>query len=105
MHIRIMHMQLLNCLLFGLFFVICSSGKTTLSASGMLLPNSFYDPAIANNFFGNTDTQLFRGLLVLTVASVIEPFISLHHRENISQVGGRVQIRYMCNARLTKNVY
>ncbi|KAM7530652.1 hypothetical protein LguiB_034062 [Lonicera macranthoides] len=62
-----------------------NSGKTTLSASGMLLPNSFYDPALANKFFGNSDTQAFQGSLVLTVASVIEPFISLQHRENISQ--------------------
>ncbi|XP_057471812.1 glyoxysomal processing protease, glyoxysomal isoform X1 [Actinidia eriantha] len=46
-------------------FHLYNSGKTTLSASGILLPGS--------------------SALVVTVASIVEPFLSLQHRENMSQ--------------------
>lgn len=60
-----------------------SSGRTTLSASGMLLPRSLYDSDIAKEISGDGDRF---PVLVLTVASIVEPFLSLKHRENISQV-------------------
>ncbi|KAK3015884.1 hypothetical protein RJ639_005711 [Escallonia herrerae] len=49
-----------------------NSGKTTLSASGVLLPKQNCC---------DIDTQS----LVMTIASVIEPFLSLQQRENISE--------------------
>ncbi|KAL7618680.1 hypothetical protein Lser_V15G04365 [Lactuca serriola] len=49
------------------------SGKTTLSASGVLLPTSF-----------NVSSESMS--LVLTVASIIEPFLSSKHRDHMSQV-------------------
>lgn len=58
------------------FLCFCSSGKTTLSASGTLLPGSNLDASIRS---GNT-------MCVLTVASVIEPFLSQKYRQNISKV-------------------
>ncbi|XP_044462131.1 glyoxysomal processing protease, glyoxysomal-like isoform X2 [Mangifera indica] len=51
-----------------------NSGKTTLSASGMLLPNNIYDADVAERNWGVNG-------LVVTVASVIEPFLSMQHRE------------------------
>ncbi|KAE9594974.1 putative peptidase S1, PA clan [Lupinus albus] len=48
------------------------SGETTLSASGMLVPDT-----LSNNSEGR--------VLVLTVASVVEPFLSLQHRHSIPQ--------------------
>ncbi|KAK2970363.1 hypothetical protein RJ640_030068 [Escallonia rubra] len=58
---------------YNLLLCVCvSSGKTTLSASGVLLPKQNCR---------DTDTQL----LVMTVASVIEPFLSLQQRENVSE--------------------
>lgn len=59
------------------------SGKTTLSASGMLLPDTLYDSGAAKSLFGNTDQS---PVLIVTVASVIEPFLSQQHEERISQV-------------------
>lgn len=57
-----------------------SSGKTTLSASGMLLPNNIYDADVAERNWGVNG-------LVVTVASVFEPFLSMQHREkNVFQV-------------------
>ncbi|CAH1440167.1 unnamed protein product [Lactuca virosa] len=50
-----------------------TSGKTTLSASGVLLPTSF-----------NVSSEPMS--LVLTVASIIEPFLSPKHRDHMSQV-------------------
>ncbi|GLT82838.1 hypothetical protein SLE2022_011740 [Rubroshorea leprosula] len=59
------------------------SGKTILSASGMLLPHTLYDTEVAKRIW---DRDIGQGsVLVLTVASVIEPFLTLQHRENISQ--------------------
>ena len=66
-----------------IFLGICSSGKTTLSASGLLLPDTLYDADLATRIL-ETKSQ---GLgLVVTVASVIEPFLSSKHRESISLV-------------------
>ncbi|KAI3740695.1 hypothetical protein L2E82_31166 [Cichorium intybus] len=61
------------------------SGKTTLSASGVLLPNSF----------------------VLTVASIIEPFLSSKYKDHMSQVkpelisGAHIDIMVEGNAKGT----
>ncbi|KAJ6333507.1 hypothetical protein OIU77_009387 [Salix suchowensis] len=53
-----------------------NSGDTTLSASGLLLPDTLYAAELAKS----------QGLgLVVTVASVVEPFLSSKHREGISQ--------------------
>lgn len=62
----------------------CSSGKTTLSASGMLLPSSLFDPAIAKQIIGDNHASLPDSAFVMTVASVIEPFLST--RDNLTQV-------------------
>lgn len=63
-----------------------SSGETTLSASGMLVPDTLYDAQVATRLYGgNCEDRVF----VVTVASVVEPFLSPQHRENIPQVGVR----------------
>ena len=63
---------------------ICSSGRTTLSASGMLLPHTLYDSAVAEQLCDHGDRF---PVLVVTVASIVEPFLSVQHRQNnISQV-------------------
>lgn len=72
-------MFLLNFLYLG----TCSSGKTTLSASGLLLPDTLYDAELANRILEAKSQGLG---LVVTVASVVEPFLSSKHREGISQV-------------------
>lgn len=57
-----------------------SSGKTTLSASGMLLPNNIYHVDVAERNWG------VRGLVV-TAASVVEPFLTMQQREqNVFEV-------------------
>ncbi|KAK7840619.1 glyoxysomal processing protease [Quercus suber] len=58
------------------------SGRTTLSASGMLLPDTLYDGEVAKGLYGQ-DNQC--PVLVVTVASVVEPFLSLQHRQNIAK--------------------
>ncbi len=60
-----------------------SSGKTTLSASGILLPDTLYDGEVAKRLYGQDDRC---PVLVVTVASVLEPFLSLQHRQNIAEV-------------------
>lgn len=65
-------------------WVCVSSGTTTISASGMLLPNALYDADVAEQLCcGGSDRS---PVLVVTVASVVEPFLSLQHRESITQV-------------------
>ncbi|XP_057948608.1 glyoxysomal processing protease, glyoxysomal [Malania oleifera] len=59
------------------------SGKTTLSASGMLVPDSLCNMKI---YYNNDQSPTPSSAFVVTVASVIEPFLTLQHRENISQV-------------------
>ncbi|GMY37401.1 glyoxysomal processing protease, glyoxysomal isoform X2 [Fagus crenata] len=58
------------------------SGKTTLSASGILLPDTLYDGDVAKRLYGQDDRC---PVLVVTVASVLEPFLSLQHRQNIAE--------------------
>ncbi|XP_047313445.1 glyoxysomal processing protease, glyoxysomal isoform X2 [Impatiens glandulifera] len=58
-----------------------NSGNTTISASGMLFPESFKVSPTVKNFNGDNKTAR----LIVTVASVIEPFLSLQHREKLSQ--------------------
>ncbi|KAI3434105.1 uncharacterized protein J3R85_006904 [Psidium guajava] len=58
------------------------SGITTLSASGMLVPKGLYDVGLASRFLGDDNRSR---ALVVTVASVVEPFLSLWHRENNSK--------------------
>ena len=66
---------------------IYSSGETTLSASGMLIPANLYDTEVAKHLYGD----LCEGMcLVVTVASVVEPFLSPQQRGNVSQVGANV---------------
>ncbi|KAK1380987.1 hypothetical protein POM88_027731 [Heracleum sosnowskyi] len=61
-----------------------NSGKTTLSVSGMLVPSSLFDPAIAKQILGDIDASLTGSAFVLTVPSVIEPFLS--NRDNLAHV-------------------
>lgn len=64
-----------------------SSGETTLSASGFLIPDTLYDEEVARHLYGD----LCEGMgLVVTVASVVEPFLSLQQRENVPLVGAIV---------------
>lgn len=63
---------------------MCSSGTTTISASGMLLPNTLYDSDVAQQLFGGDSER--SPALVVTVASIVEPFLSLQHREGLTQV-------------------
>lgn len=57
-----------------------NSGKTTLSASGMLLPLSFFDTKVAERNWG------VNGLIV-TVASVVEPFLLPQYRDKDTSEG------------------
>ncbi|KAJ7968588.1 glyoxysomal processing protease, glyoxysomal [Quillaja saponaria] len=61
-----------------------NSGKTTLSASGMLLPDTLYESEVAKRLYGDDCNCL---AVVVTVASIVEPFLSMQHRENIHQAG------------------
>ncbi|XP_030543558.1 glyoxysomal processing protease, glyoxysomal [Rhodamnia argentea] len=58
------------------------SGITTLSASGMLVSKGLYNVGLAIRALGDDNQS---GALVVTVASVVEPFLSLWHRENNSK--------------------
>ncbi|KAI5447970.1 glyoxysomal processing protease, glyoxysomal [Lathyrus oleraceus] len=58
------------------------SGETTLSASGLLVPDTLCDTQVAKRLYGD---RFEDRVLVVTVASVVEPFLSPHHRENIPQ--------------------
>ncbi|XP_024159587.1 glyoxysomal processing protease, glyoxysomal isoform X1 [Rosa chinensis] len=60
-----------------------NSGTTTISASGMLLPETLYDGEVANQLCGGGSDR--SPALVVTVASVVEPFLSLQHRESLAQ--------------------
>lgn len=63
---------------------MCSSGETTLSASGMLVPDTLFDDTqVAKLLYGDNSEGR---VLVLTVASVVEPFLSPQHRHSIPQV-------------------
>ena len=63
---------------------MCSSGGTTLSASGMLVPDTLCDAQVAGCLYGDNCEDR---VLVVTVASVVEPFLSPQQRDNIPQVG------------------
>ncbi|KAK7327856.1 hypothetical protein VNO77_21949 [Canavalia gladiata] len=63
---------------------MCSSGETTLSASGLLVPDTLCDFQVAGHLYGDNYEDKDR-ILVLTVASVVEPFLSPQHRQNIPQ--------------------
>ncbi|VFQ78479.1 unnamed protein product [Cuscuta campestris] len=68
-------------------FHLYNSGRTTLSASGMLLPRSFVKASVAKQFEGEGDLQSGGGcILVITVASVLEQFLSQQYRDNMSQL-------------------
>ncbi|TKY71725.1 Glyoxysomal processing protease [Spatholobus suberectus] len=58
------------------------SGETTLSASGMLVPDTLCDAQVATRLYGESSEDR---VLVVTVASVVEPFLSPQQRENIPQ--------------------
>ncbi|KAD3337799.1 hypothetical protein E3N88_33320 [Mikania micrantha] len=71
------------------------SGKTTLSSSGIILPKQFGSKPMS---------------LVMTVASIIEPFLSSRHRDHMSQTdqvkpelipGAQIDIMVEGNATLT----
>ncbi|GMJ14685.1 degradation of periplasmic proteins 15 [Hibiscus trionum] len=64
-------------------FHLYHSGKTTLSASGMFLPDTLYNTEVAKCIWDTDNGR--NSMLVMTVASVIEPFLTIQHRENLSQ--------------------
>nr|XP_016490892.1 PREDICTED: glyoxysomal processing protease, glyoxysomal-like isoform X3 [Nicotiana tabacum] len=67
-------------------FHLYNSGKTTLSASGMLLPSSFVNASVSKQIQGESKLHSFGGhFLVLTVGSVIEPFVVQQDRGDISK--------------------
>nr|GME13717.1 glyoxysomal processing protease, glyoxysomal isoform X2 [Ipomoea batatas] len=67
-------------------FHLYNSGRTTLSASGMLLPRSLVNASVAKQNVGEGNLQSMGGyVLVMTVASVIEPFLSQQHRDSMSK--------------------
>ncbi|KAL5096728.1 hypothetical protein RYX36_001055 [Vicia faba] len=57
------------------------SGETTLSASGLLVPDTLCDTQVAKRLYGDRFED--HRVLVVTVASVVEPFLSPQHRENV----------------------
>ncbi|CAM8903264.1 hypothetical protein QQ045_011525 [Rhodiola kirilowii] len=59
-----------------------NSGTTTLSASGVLLPASLFDINLARKLFGGGDVSV-----VVTVASVVEQFLSVRYKQGVDQVG------------------
>lgn len=69
-----------------------SSGETTLSASGTLIPDTLFDSEVARHLFGDLYDDGMT--LVVTVASVVEPFLSLKQRENVPKVDASV-IRFI----------
>ncbi|GJZ50346.1 glyoxysomal processing protease, glyoxysomal isoform X2, partial [Tanacetum coccineum] len=77
------------------------SGKTTLSASGIILPSSCDVGLLA------TPTSNEPVWLVVTVASLIEPFLSPKYRDQISQVkpelifGAQIDILLEGNAKVS----
>ncbi|ESQ33359.1 hypothetical protein EUTSA_v10006942mg [Eutrema salsugineum] len=72
------------------------SGNTTLSASGMLFPKNMLNGEVAASKLMSEAGQDMS--LVLTVASLVEPFLTLGHRASISQdpvkliTGARIEI-------------
>ncbi|VVB10498.1 unnamed protein product [Arabis nemorensis] len=74
------------------------SGDTTLSASGMLFPRNVLSHEVAAKFMSEAGGSGQDIALVLTVASLVEPFLTLGHRTSISQdpvkliPGARVEI-------------
>ncbi|KAI9077001.1 hypothetical protein K1719_041077 [Acacia pycnantha] len=59
-------------------------GETTLSTSGMLIPANLYDSEVAKHLYGD----LCEGMcLVVTVALVVEPFLSPQMREDFLKLG------------------
>ncbi|CAA7015742.1 unnamed protein product [Microthlaspi erraticum] len=58
------------------------SGNTTLSASGMLFPRSVLSGEVAAAKLMAEDQDV---ALVLTVASLVEPFLTMAHRTSLSQ--------------------
>ncbi|KAK7302815.1 hypothetical protein RJT34_13711 [Clitoria ternatea] len=58
------------------------SGETTLSASGLLVPDTLCDAQVARRLYGDNCEDR---VLVVTVASVVEPFLSPQQRQDIPQ--------------------
>ena len=70
----------MNFLLLDMF----NSGKKKLSASGMHIPDTLYDIEVVWHFYG----QDCKGMvLVVIVAYVVKPFLSLQQRKNVTKVG------------------
>ena len=50
----------------------------------MLLPDTLYKTEVAKCIWDSDSGQDL--MLVMTVASIVEPFLTIQHRENLSQV-------------------
>nr|XP_043610522.1 glyoxysomal processing protease, glyoxysomal isoform X2 [Erigeron canadensis] len=81
------------------------SGKTTLSASGIILPSAFNVVASSSHQVSSEPMSL-----VLTVASIIEPFLSAKHKDHMSEIyqvkpelisGAKIDVMIEGNARAT----
>jgi hypothetical protein len=71
------------------------SGNATLSASGILLPRDiFLSGEVAAKVLFEAGQDM---ALVLTVASVVEPFLTLGHRTSSSIS----QVRYTCSTSIS----
>ncbi|EEF50835.1 trypsin domain-containing protein, putative [Ricinus communis] len=66
-------------------FHLYASGKTTLSASGMILPDTLFHSGLVKQILGSNGLEGQVLVLVVTVASVVESFLSLQQRESMYQ--------------------
>ncbi|WCJ27070.1 protease-related [Euphorbia peplus] len=62
-----------------------NSGKTTLSASGMILPDTLYDSAALGRVLGGNGEGSQGFAVVVTVASVLESFLTPEFRDGFSE--------------------
>ncbi|XP_068654486.1 glyoxysomal processing protease, glyoxysomal isoform X4 [Aristolochia californica] len=60
-------------------------GKTTLSASGFILPNSLVDVSFQNQLWGPKSVDFSDSAVVVTTASVIEPFLPVGYRYSLNE--------------------
>ncbi|KFK44488.1 hypothetical protein AALP_AA1G263400 [Arabis alpina] len=61
------------------------SGNTTLSASGLLFPRNVLNREVEDKFMSEDGVSGQDMAFVLTVASIVEPFLTLSHRTSISK--------------------
>ncbi|KAG9439202.1 hypothetical protein H6P81_019367 [Aristolochia fimbriata] len=60
-------------------------GKTTLSASGFMLPNSLIDVSFQKQLWEQRSVNFSDSILVVTTASVVEPFLPVRYRYSLNE--------------------